>query len=399
MPADLSKLLVIGISSRALFDLEEESRIYDDKGLQAFIEYQRQNEEIVLRPGSAFPIVKGLLSINKTGDPKLEVILLSMNHPDVSLRVFNSIQNHGLTITRAALTGGEPLSPYLAPFNVGLFLSQDKEDVQSASNLGIAAGLIYSPPPRHLDCDLPIKIGFDGDCVIFSDEAQKIFNKDGLEAFYRYEIENAKKALPAGPFAKFLRAISEIQGDDPSKSPVRVGLFTDRNMPAHERVIRTLRAWNIRIDQAFFLGGLPKREFIQAFGAHMYFDDKKEYCDATSEAVPTGLVLLPVTEDSEVTVQINAGDGSSDEGKFLLVCRRYLKRDYKNNEPDLKEWYRLQIQPYSYSRKSAFLEEFEESVEGTPAGNQRRAASADSSPKAILMAFLENLCSKFGSQG
>jgi 5'-nucleotidase len=108
MAYDLSKLLVIGISSRALFDLDEEDRIFRTEGLQAFVDYQRKNEDVVLRPGSAFPLIKGLLGLNATGDRKVEVILLSKNHPDVCLRVLNSIEHHGLDITRAALTGGPP---------------------------------------------------------------------------------------------------------------------------------------------------------------------------------------------------------------------------------------------------------------------------------------------------
>lgn len=398
MSYDLSKLLVIGISSRALFDLEDEDRIFRTAGLQAFIDHQRGREDAVLRPGSAFPLIGGLLRLNgiNNDDRKVEVILLSKNHPDVCLRVFNSIDKHQLDITRAALTGGAPLGPYLSAFKIGLFLSQSVDDVQSAANQGVAAGLIYLPPPELQSAPSQIRIAFDGDCVIFSDEAQRIFDQKGLEAFYQYEKDNAKKELPAGPFAKLLRTLSQIQGPEPEKSPVRVALVTDRNGRAHERVIRTLRAWNVRIDEAFFLGGIAKTEIIKAFGAHMFFDDKKEYCDLAAQKVPTSRVLLPVTgqPEIEVSVRLEAAESIADESRFLLVCKNYLKRDFTRHEVELKEWYRLNIEDWPENGRSNFFNEFEESVEATPRGSERRAANQTDTPMAKLLTFLGGLISK-----
>jgi 5'-nucleotidase len=324
----------------------------------------------------------------------VEVILLSRNHPDVSLRVFNSIHDHGLDISRAALTGGAPLGPYLKAFEVDLFLSQSAEDVQSAANQGVAAGLIYSPPPELQAAVGPIRIAFDGDSVIFSDEAQRIFEEQGLEGFRRYEEENAKRELPAGVFARLLRTLSEIQGADPGKSPVRVALVTDRNTPAHERVIRTLRAWNVRIDEAFFLGGVAKSDILKAFGAHMFFDDKEEYCELAAEDVPTGRVFPPISERGELTLKFDVVDSSVAQDRFLLVCKSYMKRDYQKEEPELKEWYRVHVEEWPEERRSDFLNEFEASVKGTPRGSARRAATAMDSPKSKLMQFLGNLVSK-----
>jgi len=397
MAYDLSKLLVVGISSTALFNLEEETRIFDSKGLSSFISYQREHEDENLKPGSAFPLVKGLLALNtKLGVRKVEVILMSKNHPDVSLRVFNSIRNHGLDMKRAALTGGAPLGPYLAPFGIGLFLSQDAADVQSAANQGVAAGLIYSPPPE-LDLPTgPIRIAFDGDCVIFSDEAQEVYEKKGLEAFSEYEEGNAKKELPAGPFAKLLRFLSEIQTPDPNTSPIRVALVTDRNMPTHERVIRTLRAWNVRMDEAFFLGGIPKHGILSAFGAHMFFDDKEEHCKSAADKVPTGQVFRPAKEHHEielgVSVEVGVGDGG--ERSLLVICKSYLKRDYSANEAKLKRWYQEKILDWPEKNRSALLEELEESAKGTPQGDERRASAEVDTPESKLMAFLENLALK-----
>ncbi len=398
MAYDLSKLLVIGISSRALFDLDEEDRIFHAEGLQAFIDYQRKNEDVILRPGSAFPLIKGLLGLNSTDDRKVEVILLSKNHPDVCLRVFNSIEHHGLDITRAALTGGASLGPYLGAFKVGLFLSQDKEDVQQAANQGLAAGLIYSPPAEVQTAPGQIRIAFDGDCVLFSDEAQKIYDGKGLEAFCRYEEENARKELPAGAFAKLLRTLSQIQGTDPDISPVRIALVTDRNKPAHERAIRTLRAWNVRIDEAFLLGGIPKTDVIKVFGAHMFFEDKEEYCKLAAEAVPTGRVLLPITtplrENEEITIELASEKLPTGEEHFLFICKSYLKRDYASNEAELKIFYQTEMQSLSDDGRSNFLREFEESVKGTPKGSERRAVGEKDAPQPKLLTFLGNLISK-----
>jgi 5'-nucleotidase len=395
MSFDLSQLLVIGISSRALFNLEHEDQIFQKEGLQPFIDYQRAHEDDVLRPGSAFPLIKGLLDLNRGSEPrKVEVILLSRNHPDVSLRVFNSIDHHGLDITRAALTGGAPLGPYLGPLKIDLFLSQSPEDVQAAANQGYAAGLIYSPPPELHTAPRQIRIAFDGDCVIFSDEAQKIYDKQGLKAFLQYEEENARKELPDGPFAKLLRTLSRIQGGDPNKSPVRVALVTDRNKPAHERVLRTLRAWRVRIDEAFFLGAIPKAPLIKAFGADMFFEDKKEYCEVAAEATPTGRVLPPIHEDEQVTLRFETGDGPGGLNQFLLVCKSYLKAEYSSAEPQLEQWYRREPETWPTVVRSDFLKELEESVKGTPRGRRRRAPAETDTSLANLLGFIERLASK-----
>lgn len=397
MSYDLSNRLVIGIASSALFDLREEDRIFRRDGLQAFIRYQQEHEDEILKPGSAFPLIKGLLALNnKLSLRKVEVILMSKNHPDVSLRVFSSIRSHQLDITRAALTGGAPLGPYLAPFNVGLFLSQNVDDVQYAANKGFAAGLIYSPPPELQTAPDQIRIAFDGDCVIFSDEAQKIYEEHDLEAFTRHEEENATKELPPGPFAKLLRTLAEIREACGDNSPIHIALVTDRNMPTHERAIRTLRKWNVGTDEAFFLGGIPKAGIIKAFGAHMFFDDKKEHCELAAQKVPTGRVLRPVKEDHEVEVNVAVETGETDAGqrRFLLVCKSHLKLDFSKCEVKLRRWYQEEVVDWPENNRSAFLDELEESTKGTPRGNERRASAETDTSEAKLMAFLVNLAPK-----
>lgn len=294
MAMSLENKLVVGISSRALFDLEYENTIYEEQGIQAYLEYQRAHEQEILKPGTAFPLIKALHKLNLGDEQLVEIIIMSKNSADTSLRIFNSIEHYGLDISRAALVGGNKIAPYLNAFHTGLFLSANEEDVQEAINAGVAAGLIcsHSDLEIHPDEEIDqIRIAFDGDAVIFSDESEKIFKAEGLAAFEEHERLNARKPLPEGPFAKLLATISKVQRQFPADNmPIRTALVTARNAPAHERVIRTLMAWDVRIDEAFFLGGVRKSDFLKAFGAHIFFDDQAVHTDPASKLVPAARV-------------------------------------------------------------------------------------------------------------
>lgn len=294
MALKLDDKLVVGISSRALFDLEEENKIFENEGLKAYCEYQREHENDILKPGTAFPLIKALHKLNADGKYLTEIIIMSKNSADTSLRIFNSMEHYGLNISRAALVSGGSIAPYLDAFHTDLFLSANEADVQEAINANVAAGIIceHSGFPINSEQDIDeIRIAFDGDAVIFSDESEKIYQTEGLEAFARHELLNAKKPLPEGPFAKLLKTISVIQREFPENQvPIRTALVTARNAPAHERVIRTLRAWDIRIDEAFFLGGIQKSEVLKAFGAHIFFDDQSVHTDPASRVVPAARV-------------------------------------------------------------------------------------------------------------
>ena len=294
MAVTLDNKLVVGISSRALFDLEYENTIYEEQGLQAYLAYQRDHEQDILKPGTAFPLIRALHKLNDGDEQLVEIIIMSKNSADTSLRIFNSIEHYGLDISRAALVGGNKIAPYLSAFRTGLFLSANEEDVQEAINAGIAAGLICSHNDLEIQPDEvmdQIRIAFDGDAVIFSDESEKIFKSQGLEAFEEHERLNARKPLPEGPFAKLLTTISHVQKKFPTDNmPIRTALVTARNAPAHERVIRTLMAWGVRIDEAFFLGGGQKSDFLKAFGAHIFFDDQAVHTDPASKLVPAARV-------------------------------------------------------------------------------------------------------------
>ncbi|MDX1454396.1 MAG: 5'-nucleotidase [Gammaproteobacteria bacterium] len=298
MPTDLSDKLVIAISSRALFDLEAGHRVFVEKGLEAYAAYQIEHEDDLLEPGMAFPLVKKLLKLNEAGPQKVEIILISHNSADTGLRIFNSISHYDLEITRAAFTNGAPPWRYIAPFSAHLFLSPEPQDVVKALDNGIAAATILPGKATEAGSD-ELRIAFDGDAVIFSDEAERIFKEKGLAAFADSERSAARTPLLGGPFKKFLEALHRIQSEFPvNKAPIRTALVTARSAPAHERVIRTLREWDIRIDEALFLGGMEKTEFLKAFGADIFFDDQKGHVELASDHVATGHVPHGVANTS-----------------------------------------------------------------------------------------------------
>lgn len=286
-----AKKLVVAISSRALFDLDESHRVFEEDGKEAFCRYQVEHEEQILEPGVAFPLVKKLLAINRVlPETTVEVILLSRNSADTGLRVFNSIRHHGLDISRAAFTSGQPPFGYIAPFSADLFLSSNAEDVALALEAGHAAATIIASGKAANESE-QLRIAFDGDAVLFSDESERIYRAGGLAAFNENETTEARKPLSGGPFKAFLATLHHIQtlfGAD--QSPIRTALVTARGAPAHERVVRTLRAWDIRIDEALFLGGMEKGPFLRAFGADIFFDDQQKHCDSARLHVATGHV-------------------------------------------------------------------------------------------------------------
>jgi 5'-nucleotidase len=279
--------LVVAISSRALFNLDESHAIFEKQGKEAFWRYQIEHEDEILQPGYGFSLVKKFLALNEKtpDDPLVEIILLSQNSADTGLRIFNSIAHHGLHITRAAFTSGVSPYGYIPAFGAHLFLSTNADDVAKTLNAGFAAATIIcgSSIDSHPD---QLRIAFDGDSVLFSDESERIYQQRGLTAFAENERTEAKKPLPGGPFKDFLSALHHIQTQcDPHSSPIRTALVTARAAPAHERVVRTLRAWGIRIDEALFLGGMPKGAFLKAFGADIFFDDQEGHCESAAQHV------------------------------------------------------------------------------------------------------------------
>lgn len=299
--------MVIGVSARALFDLTREHALYEREGVQAYCDYQISHEQEPLLPGPGFGLIRSLLGLNACGKGELvEVIIMSHNSPDTSLRVFNTIRHYGLPITRAVLVSGASLAPYLEAFHTDLYLSACEEDVQCAIDSGIAAGIICTEQGGSFDIAFggqpaPIRIAFDGDAVLFTDESEQIFKARGLHAFEENEERNARNPLAEGPFANFLRKLSDLQKllAAEGECPIRTALVTSRSAPAHERVIRTLRSWNVRVDEAFFLGGLEKKAVLQAFGAQIFFDDQSVHTQSAAQAVPAARVPYRKTKRRE----------------------------------------------------------------------------------------------------
>ena len=284
-----SHKLVIAISSRALFNLDHSHQIFKDEGIEAYAKHQQENESSVLEPGVGFTLVKKLLKLNSKKTP-IDVILLSRNSADTGLRIFNSIEHYGLNISRAAFTRGESTHPFVGAFEADLFLSSNYHDVQKALQSGFAAASIVESKADNIHPS-QLRIAFDGDAVIFSDESEKIFQEQGLKAFHKNEKLSENVELKAGPFKSFLASLQKIQSTFPEKNnPIRTALVTARSAPSHKRVIHTMREWGIRIDESFFLGGLDKGIFLREFAADIFFDDQQQHCNSASKYVPTGHV-------------------------------------------------------------------------------------------------------------
>jgi 5'-nucleotidase len=284
------------VSSRALFDLEEENKIFEEKGLDDYYKYQLENENESLQKGTGYRLVENLLKINNhfpKEQKQVEVIVLSKNNAATSLRITNAIQSYNLDILRSGWTSGRDISTYLKAFKVDLFLSADEEDVANAIQNGVAAAKILpSHPNVHNSLGDEVRIAFDGDAVLFSEESELIYKEKGLEAFIEHEKQNRDNPLKKGPFAKLLLTIANIQKKfKDESSPIRTALVTARSAPTHERVIKTLNVWGVRIDEAFFLGGSEKYEVLEAFGADIFFDDQDVHLELSQSVVPSAKVI------------------------------------------------------------------------------------------------------------
>jgi 5'-nucleotidase len=285
--------LVVAISSRALFDFEEENRVFEKDGEPAYIALQYARLDVPAREGVAFPLVKKLLAFNTPGQSRVEVVVLSKNDPVSGLRVFRSAKHAGLTIERGVFTRGRSPYRYLDALKANLFLSANEADVMAALDAKVPAARVYpestQAASRHAD---EVRIAFDGDAVLFSDEAERIYQRDGLDAFTEHETARALQPLPPGPFKPLLEALQRLQTASGKDIPVRIrtALVTARSAPAHERAVRTLMEWNIAVDEAMFLGGLAKGEFLRSFEPDFYFDDQRGHIDSARAYVAAGHV-------------------------------------------------------------------------------------------------------------
>ena len=319
MSLDLSNTLVVGISATALFDMSESDKMFreakkedPDKAIDEFRKYMSEHEDEPLEFGTGFPLVKALLGLNKyqhenDKSPLVEVVVMSRNSPDTGLRVLNSIRHHSLNITRSAFTAGESAADYVEAFDVDLFLTTDVKDAQQVIDSGHCAAAILKEPPKdvnnekHQISEEQVRIAFDGDAVLFSDESELVYKQQGMEAFHAQEDALQNTPMAEGPYASLLIKLSKLQERLPMKveySPVRIAIVTARNSPSEMRVIKTLRDWGVYVDEAFFLGGVGKSKVLQAFKPHIFFDDQDVHLDASANLVPSGKV--PYLSTSEL---------------------------------------------------------------------------------------------------
>jgi 5'-nucleotidase len=284
--------LVVAISSRALFDFEEENEVFETADDRAYMRMQLERLERPAKPGVAYPLVKKLLAFNTGGVRRVDVVILSRNDPVSGLRVFRSVKGADLAIERGVFTRGRAPFGYLGPLNAHLFLSANAEDVRAALNAGFPAAVVYAHATREDSHPDEVRIAFDGDAVLFADEAERVYQAQGLDAFQAHEARHAAKPLPPGPFKPLLEALQRLQQIDKEVPTMRLrtALVTARSSPAHERAIRTLMDWNIQIDEAFFLGGLPKGNFLREFEPDFFFDDQTRHVESASEHVASGHV-------------------------------------------------------------------------------------------------------------
>ncbi len=293
MPSTLAAQLVVAISSRALFDFEEENRVFETADDRAYMRMQLERLDEPAKPGVAYRLVRKLLGFNADGVRRVEVVILSRNDPVSGLRVFRSVRGAELGIERGVFTRGRSPYSYLSPLNANLFLSANADDVRSALAAGFPAALVYAHAAKEDTHPDEVRIAFDGDAVIFADEAERVFRSQGLTAFQTHEVDHATRPLPPGPFKPLLEALHRLQQADDAGNVamrLRTALVTARSAPAHERAIRTLMDWNVEIDEAMFLGGLEKGPFLREFEPDFFFDDQTRHVESAAPHVPAGHV-------------------------------------------------------------------------------------------------------------
>ena len=295
MSVSLDGKLVVAISSRALFDFEEENQVFEQGDDRAYMQLQRERLDIPATPGVAFSLVKKLLAFNTPDAQRVEVVILSRNDPVSGMRVFRSAKHYGLAIQRGSFTRGEAPWRYLKPLHANLFLSAHLSDVRAALAASVPAAQVY-PQSAHASDAHPneVRIAFDGDAVLFSDEAEQVYQQGGLTAFQQHEMDKVALPLPDGPFKPLLVALHQLQRAALPGMRVRTALVTARSAPAHERAIRTLMDWNIEVDEAMFLGGLDKGEFLREFEPDFFFDDQTGHIESAARHVPSGHVASGV---------------------------------------------------------------------------------------------------------
>jgi 5'-nucleotidase len=406
------KPLVIGISSRALLDLEKENSVYERNlevsraaAIEAFIQYQHDHRDDVIPKGIAFPLVRALLDLNKSlsqpdAERAIEVVIISRNHPDCGKRILRSLKHHGLEIYQAAFTGGEPVLAALHMYGVDLFLSYEEGDVLDAVKAGISAAKIFGGPADPTEYDPTPLLAFDGDSTLFSDESDRAYLAGKMKGFKEHEELKAGIPLPEGPMARFVHALALIHGAGPiDNPPIRIALVTSRDFYLTGRPLDTLRMWGIQLDQCYAVSRMKKARILKHLKPLMFFDNDPKHCADAAVCAPTAYVINP----GEVTTTANGSPhapiqapliaaNAEPKRNFLLVCRSYL--NLKNGSGDiavLEQWFHQRIAHREAATVNAFISELQTSIEGTPAGKERPAKGAKNEKIQRLLSFLDAL--------
>lgn len=307
MPYELKDRLVVGVASSAMFDLTESDKVFRTDGEEKYRKYQEENKTAPLAPGFAFSFIKRLLSLNDLSTdgegPLIEVVLLSRNDPDTGLRVMNSIQHHGLSITRAIFQQGLSPYAYINALSISLFLSSNKSDVLEAIAKDLPAGYVMDSKKIDDPNDDTLRIAFDFDGVLADDASETVMQQGNLEQFHNHETANVMEPHGGGPLKNFLVRISKIQRaeedrrkiDSNYKNRLRVSIVTARNAPSHERAINTLKSWGVMANDAFFLGGVEKKLVLDVLQPHIFFDDQSGHLAAASEVAPSVHIPFGIT--------------------------------------------------------------------------------------------------------
>ncbi|XP_051527967.1 cytosolic 5'-nucleotidase 1A-like isoform X1 [Myxocyprinus asiaticus] len=288
--------VTIAVSSRVLFRTEKEQKVYEQKGIEEYLRYQVEHENEPFAPGPAFPFVKALETVNNRlrelypdSEELFDIVLVTYNHAHVGVRLINTINYHNLFIERFCMTGGSSPIGYLKAWQTNLYLSADAEKVQEALAEGIAAATMFMAEKQTEVSETQLRVAFDGDAVLFSDESERIFKAHGLDKFFEHERENENTLLDHGPLKSFLEVLGKLQKKFYAKGyrmdcPIRTYLVTARSAASSGiRALKTLRAWGLETDEALFLAGAPKGPMLEKIRPHIYFDDQMFHVEGAAE--------------------------------------------------------------------------------------------------------------------
>lgn len=413
MEVSSRKPLVIGISSRALLDLEQENAVYENHlkvsraaAIEAFIQYQQDHRDVIIPKGVAYPLAKALLDLNKTlSDPDgrraIEVVVVSRNHPDCGTRILRSLKHHGLEICQAAFTGGDPVLPELRMFDVDLFLSYEDRDVLDAVNAGISAAKIFGGPPDPAEYNPTPLLAFDGDSTIFSDESDRAYAAGKMNGLREHEASRDGIPLPEGPMARFVHALSLIHQSAPiDRPPIKIALVTSRDFYLTGRPLDTLRHWGIQLDKCYAVSRMNKQRILQHLKPLMFFDNDPKHCADAAVCTPTAHVIgleMAAAVNGAVNGHVPnelplVATNADAKGNFLFVCRSYLNvKNRSGNVAVLEQWFDQRIAKREVTAVDAFIAELETSIRGTPVGPERPAKGAKNERKQKLLRFLDDL--------